>query len=42
MNTVEHDNTFGTTYKDPAMATVQFDRISAGGLKGQSFSGQPC
>jgi hypothetical protein len=37
--TVEYNKTVGTTYKDPAMVTVQFDRISAGGLKGHVLFG---
>jgi hypothetical protein len=36
--TVEHEN-FGTTYRDPAMVTVKFDRINAGGLKGHVLFG---
>jgi hypothetical protein len=36
--TVKHEN-FGTTYKDPAMVTVQFDRISIGGLNGYVLFG---
>jgi archaellum component FlaC len=36
--TVEQEN-FGTTYKDPAMVTVQFDRINVGGLKGHVLFG---
>jgi hypothetical protein len=37
--TVEHNKTFGTTYRDPAMVTVQFDRISIGGLNGHVLFG---
>jgi hypothetical protein len=37
--TVEHDKTFGTTYRDPAMVTVQFSRINAGGLRGHVLFG---